>query len=190
MDDADALVAHRRVVRDIVDEVRRLPVVDDRATGDDLRRRRAVLRGLRTAFVAHATAADRHVWRNARRKFPLESDAIDEALRRKMSAERNMVKMQWLGDRDEARNPHVAELVDCIARYLTSEQRVAARLHDAMASNERDALARDVARELRWAPTRPHPDLPSAPWVSVVLARVVGLVDRTRDLLDPLETGP
>lgn len=188
--DDDALSEHRRVVRDVVDEVRRLPVVDDHATGDELRRRRAVLRRLRTAFVAHATAAERHVWRAARRRFLHESSAIDEALQRKVSAEHNMVKLQWLGDRDELRNPHVAELVDCIERYLTSEQRIAARLHDAMTLSERDAFARDVAHELRWAPTRPHPDLPSTPWLSVVLAPVVALVDRARDLLDPLETGP
>jgi hypothetical protein len=188
--DDDALGEHRRVLRDVVDEVRRLPIVDDHATGDELRRRRAVLRRLRTAFVAHATAAERHVWRAARRQFPHESSAIDEALQRKLSAERNMVKLQWLGDRDEARNPHVAELVDCIERYLTSEQRIAARLHDAMAPRERDAVARDVARELRRAPTRPHPDLPATPGLSLVLAPVVALVDRARDLFDPLETGP
>lgn len=190
VEDTTPLAEHRRVVRGILRDVRALPPADDRSTGDELRTRRAVLRRLRIAFVSHATAAERHVWRAARARFPEESDAIDDALARKLAAERSMVKLQWFGDRDTLRNPCVADLVECIDHYLANEERVASRLRDSMTPTERDALARRIARDLRWAPTRPHPDLPSAPKLSVVLAPVVAMVDRARDVLDSVETGP
>jgi hypothetical protein len=90
-----------------------------------------------------------------------------------------MAKRQWLGERDEAANDIEDHIAADIERQIEAEEWQLVRLEGPSDRTGLDGTA--LAARLRsggpW-PSRPHPDVPRAPWLAARLQRLLGLSDR------------
>ena len=179
------LAAQRADMLELIAELIQLPPVAPERTGPELRERHRLLRRLRTLFATHESVVQSSVWPLVRRHDPGAGPLVDEAIRVKSAVEEEFLRMDWVGDRDHSVNAHTDFIARHVADQLTAEEAVVYQLTLALDRATLDALGRRIRRALVLAPTRSHPDLPSQPRLGAVLAPLVGVIDRIRDLLSP-----
>jgi hypothetical protein len=162
-------------------QIRRLPPIEDRMSGDDQRRWDMLATELRRELALHAATMEMHFW-------PLiESNIQNRAKERKKSAEDRLLHLDWMGDRDTHLNGLMADALKCIDLLLRDERRALAQLGLSEARTRQ--LAEQLRADRRCAPTRPHPDMPSGRLAAVTLGRMTAVIDRVRDRLMPRPTG-
>ncbi|HZU72902.1 MAG TPA: hypothetical protein VE990_09050 [Acidimicrobiales bacterium] len=160
------------------------PVVHER-TASEMRERLALTAALRRSFVGHETVKLLRVWPVLRRHDPGAVPLIAESVQLKKRAEELMVKLGWAGERDESINDDTAALLGLVEEVLRIEEGLVAQLEVLVPADELARLQRRLHRGLRWSPTRAHPELPSGFRSARLLAPLVGVVDRLRDLCAP-----
>ena len=177
-DAATVLATGHGKLHELMREVERQPRVGEHSAGRDLRRREEAIDDLRRYFVVHETVKLRYLWPVLRREWP-DGPAIAEAARiQKLRAEELFIQLRWLSERDVHANDVTEELLAVIRELITLESDFLGRLRRTLRPETLEKIGDKLTRRQVLAPTRPHPDMPSAPPLVAVLAPVIGIVDR------------
>jgi Hemerythrin HHE cation binding domain len=165
----------------------RQPPVSDHIHGPDLRRRHQLVERIRREFAAQELAKQRYLWPLIRGAWP-DGDAVAAAsVRQKRRCEELLIKLRWLGDRDEIVNKVVSGLIAALGEYIGLEDGYLSRLHHTVGEDILEAAGTRLARPRRLPVTRPHPDLPASPRAARLLGLPLAVVDH---VIDAFVSGP
>lgn len=175
--------SHRRV-RALLDELARKPRISERIQAGQLRARQELVAAVEAGHLPEVALRERYLWPVVTGSWPDGRGVRRELVRQGRAIEHLLVKLRWFGDRDSEIDDVLDRLHVAIREQLRFEE-------EQLARHRRDPGRPDLARVARrmdrnrWRmPTRPHPDLPLAPWVArplrLALFLVDGAVDATR----------
>ncbi|MHB1594853.1 MAG: hemerythrin domain-containing protein [Streptosporangiaceae bacterium] len=187
MDAVTVLARESGELRALAAAVRSQPGIGDGATGRQLRRRQELIDELRRCFVTHERAKQRYLWPALRRTWPDGAAIADAARRRGRHIEEHFIKYRWLSARDVRVDEVVAEILGGIEEHVSSEHHLLGRIHRGLDLRDREEIGAKLTARRLLVPTRPHPDMPSAPWAAAALGPVLGLADR---LVEAFSFGP
>lgn len=147
----------------------------------DLVARQEALRRLRWTVLPRESRKHRFLWPQVAEFLRGDSDLVDDLLDSKRDFEREMIKLRWADERSRHFDDRLVLAIDLLKDYLAGEERLLPRLAHEMPAKAQDDVTRALARGDRWCPVQPHPDLPRAPWMMMILVPVVAVFDRLRD---------
>lgn len=179
----------RRRVAELAAAVAACPAAAFERTGEEMRARQRAVSALRVAFVRQGYLVERFVWPVARRRNAGARPLVADADTLKREVEEGLTKLDWYGDREDARNQETAKVLDAVARWLPAEEGITSQVAVLLgpATAALDARIRAAAR---LAPTRAHPISPGGPAAAAAVAGpLLGLLDRARDRLAPPPSG-
>lgn len=189
MDAIEVVEAQHLRVGALLARCLQLQPVDEHTRGPDMRERQAILRTLRRHLAQTEAAKERYLYPVVRDVLPDGRDVERRLLRSKVAAEERLLKLRWYGDRDPRLTEGTEALVAQVREHLDDEAHVLARLREAAPPELLAETGRRLERMTPRAPTRPHPDMPTSPWVAALTWRLVAVLDRLRDRIDPAPTG-
>jgi hypothetical protein len=115
-------------------------------------------------------------------RFTRDGDDVVAQLRdRKRTFDQEMIRLRWADDRSNNFERQLGTLVAEVESYLDIQDALLPRISTQIPAAEQRRLAERLTAERGLLPVQAHPDLPSMPWLAVVLAPVVALADRIRD---------
>lgn len=185
----DALDEGHRRLRELLVAIGELPRDSVHIDGAQMRQRQILLRRLRREFVALATLKERSLWPAVRRHLVSGDDLVARAIRQKRYVELLMDKLRWFAHRDPRVDDLLARLLTCAREHLDFENALFERLSTELPDEERQRIAEQLRHPPALLPTRPHPDLPTAPWAARLLGPVAAAVDRVHDRLQTAPNG-
>ncbi len=164
-------------------EVERLFKEHERAerAGDE-RRQAEIVRELVRELSVHATIEEQFVY-PALRQAGADTGVLD-ALEEHHAVKLILVELENLAPSSPRHAPKVRLLAENVRRHVEEEERELLPLLERTFDEEgRRALAANLERAKRAAPTRPHPTAPDMPPGNFIAGAIAAVYDRSRDAL-------
>jgi hemerythrin superfamily protein len=148
------------------------------------RRRKELADQVTIELIRHAVAEEQYVYPIVRNAAGGQA-VVDHALAVNVAAEALMKKLERLEPADEAFDQVLIELMAATRAHIADEEtQVFPRLAATCLPMELRELGEKVQASKSIGPTRPHPSAPTTPPGNLIVAPVLGLIDRIRDALD------
>ncbi|NKY87381.1 hemerythrin domain-containing protein [Nocardia veterana] len=156
-----------------------------RGTGDaELRTRKDLVTSLVMAESQHEAIEEQFFWPTVRRVLPDGDDLADRAVSQEDSAKELLQQMEESGAGSPEFELALDRFIPAARAHIEFEQsQVWPRLQSAQSSDELERLGAKMQAAKKFAPTRPHPDTPSAPAALKSAGLLAALVDKARDFV-------
>ncbi|WP_129311429.1 hemerythrin domain-containing protein [Streptomyces sp. L2] len=159
----------------------------DSAASD--RQRRGVVELLVRELSQHAALEEMLVYPLARKVLPDGEQEIDEHLDEHMAVKKTLLALDKLDEGDRRTDDLVASLRRDVEEHIREEEGVLMpRLREAVPQQDLDELGELIGKAKQSAPTRPHPNAPTAPPALTLAAPLAAAYDRLRDRLQQRPT--
>jgi hemerythrin superfamily protein len=174
------------VVAELIVDHREAQELLARLQGDTLSpdERQDTMEHLITELVRHAIAEESYLYPAVEDRVPNGKAIADKERADHQEVEEALKQLEGEDPHDPANRPTLVKLATDLQQHITDEED---NLFPALRAVYSEAELRELGDKVRTAkaaaPTRPHPSAPRGELARKTLGPMVGLVDRTRDLL-------
>jgi hypothetical protein len=145
--------------------------------------KRELFEGLVRLMAVHEAAEEELVHPLARREMGARQQVVDARLHEERQIKRSLAELHDLGADHADFNGRLGQLRDAVLAHAEHEEHdELPHLRQTVSADNLQRLASAVLTvERKWAPTRPHPDVPASATVNLLVGPPLSVFDRVRD---------
>lgn len=165
--------------------VKQLQAIPDRKKGGSaaqMSRRDSLVQMIAVALAGHEPVEQEFLWPEVRRVLQDGDELADEALRQEQEGTQTLNALASASPDSDEFDDLVEQLGAQLRKHVAYEDKVFAKLREAMPKKDREQLGQQLRGAQKAAPARPHPHAPQQPATAVKAAGgVAAATDRLRD---------
>jgi hemerythrin superfamily protein len=174
------------VIAELIIDHREVDEMLTKLQGDTLspEERQDMMEHVIAELVRHAVAEETYLYPAVADRVPNGKAIADKERADHQEVEELLKQLEGEDPHDPASRPSLRKLVTDLHQHIADEENnLFPALRSVYSQAELNELGDKVRTAKKAAPTRPHPSAPRGELARKTLGPVVGLVDRTRDLL-------